>query len=177
MAGRYLVVAALLATLPACGSSSSGGGGAGSGGSGGFVSGLPTDPKCTTGTFGLSGRYYFPESTDVFTAVFPLLNPTSGPNSLDADLEGSGSLHVKWLSATGEYGDSLEGDLRIPGDGTHTAIDWCVDFSSTLVLTGQSADIDLYLAEGACPPPPQPGETPPPLPAVIQMNACWNLGP
>jgi hypothetical protein len=174
MRGVWLVGFSMT-VLAACGSSGSGAGG-GFGGAAG-ASGFTVDPPCTDGTFGLSGRFYYPQSGELMTRVFPLVNPVAGTNALDAALEGGGELHLTWTSATGNFGDSLTGALRVPPDASHAATDWCVDSASRLTIAGSSAALDLFLAPGACPPPPLPGEPPPPAPATLDHKACWDLGP
>lgn len=169
MQGTWLV-GILALGLAACSSSSSD-----SGGSAG-ASGFTVDPPCTAGTFGLSGRFYFPQSSELITRVFSLESPVLAEKALDAGLTGGGEVHLTWKSATGEHGDELKGSLRVPADASHDATDWCVDDASRLTISGSSAAMLLLLAPGACPSPPDGGLAPP-KPAALDHKACWDLGP
>lgn len=152
--------------------------GSDAGGGVGGVSGFIEDPKCTPGTFGVSGRIY---GEGIVTRVDPMTTHTLDSGSLVAAIEGGGELHVTWASGT--QGLALSGPLRFPGDASHPPVDWCADPKSKLTLSGTVGTIELYAAKQACPPPPPPpppGEPPPPpppAPATWDMRACFDVSP
>lgn len=167
--GFGVVCAAL---LWGCSGSGNGGGGAAGGGSGG-ISGLLEQPNCTPGTFGVSGRIYFPDDAEIHTTLFPLAAVAASTSSLSATLSPDGAIDLSWKS--GAEGDSVSGSFRVPTNAG-AGKDWCVDDSSKIVVNGSAATLKLYVFAGPCPLPPDSGVAPP-KPAVMDMLGCVDSGP
>ncbi|GMV12094.1 MAG: hypothetical protein HS104_39520 [Polyangiaceae bacterium] len=153
-----------------------GGGGSGSGGGGGLggVSGVLEQPSCTPGTFGVSGRLYFPNDPKIHTTLYPLAAVTASASSLSAALSPDGAIDFSWTSAA--QGDSLSGSFRAPAPAGGSAKDWCIDDSSKIVVSGSAATLKLNVFDGPCPLPPDSGLAPP-KPAVMDMLGCVDWGP
>jgi len=134
----------------------------------------PTSPVCTPNSIGVTvvlgpnaQPQVFPESS------WKLMQPT-----LDATFGSGGSLHFQWsgVVADGTATPVLSGTLVVPGSGSGAGT-YCLqpESNSTITLSSTGAVWDLEVAMGACPPPPDAGSVPPPLPSEIEVIGCANV--
>lgn len=134
----------------------------------------PTSPVCTPNTIGVTVDLGPNAQPEVFPeSSWKLTQPT-----LDAAFGNGGSLHFEWQAVVpdGMATPVLSGALVVPGSARGAGT-YCLqqESDSTVTLSSSGAVWDLRVAMGACPPPPDAGTVPPPLPSTFEVIGCANI--